>query len=193
MAEQTEITLEAITDAAEVPDDSPERKYEIIEALVGAEPGTQVHAWGDNHAETIVHAAHALYDYMIPEMSKVVVENKWSFTLKNHGIGSSMEKLINDFLTKLLLSFEASPQFIGKKIRIYDVISNLATHEFSLSATIYGECLDVARHGKGGEIQAIHPHSLTFRSNEFPDGAYPLTGISDLLITRVHSAEAEAN
>jgi SHS2 domain-containing protein len=180
-SQDTESTFEEITDADVLPNDPPEKKYEYMVVDVGAVPGTRIHAWGDDHAETIGHAAHALYDYMITDMSKVVVKNKWSFKLNS----SSIEVLVNDFLSKLHTFFDTD-QFIGKKICINDVTTNHASHEFSLSATIYGECFDAARHERGKEFQCINSLSLTFRSKDFEHGDNPEKGNSDLLVTLVN-------
>lgn len=118
--------------------------YELFEHT--ADLGLRIRA--ENLATLFEEAATCLMSAIVEDPSRI--EPRESFELSI--AGDDREYLLFDWLRELLYRFEADKWLLAK--------SAVQTNESGLTATIWGEPLDVSRHQLSHEVKAITYHEL---------------------------------
>lgn len=107
----------------------------------------QIHAWGNDLAETFEAAATAMSAY-ITDINSIEISKKESIQVE----ADDEKELLYRFLDEVLYLFSAEPYLIAKRIRVLDLETR---PRFRLRAECYGETFNLDKHIQGTEIKAI--------------------------------------
>ncbi len=105
-------------------------------------------ASGETLAELFVHAAQGLVELLI-EQSPVAAQESRAVMLT----ASSVERLLHDWLSQLIVWFDAE-RFLPGRFELEAVTST------SLRGRVVGERFDPARHAHGVEVKGVTRHQF---------------------------------
>ena len=114
-----------------------------------------VKAYGKTLSEAFEHAAKAMFD-IITDSSEIESIGQYDIKLE----APDLEQLLVDWLSELLFLHSAKNLVFG----FYKVCLN--EKKCSLSATIFGEKLDISKHKIGAEIKAVTYHILEVKNKK---------------------------
>lgn len=127
------------------------KTYELIDHT--ADIG--VKAYGKTLSEAFQNAAKGMFD-IITDSSEIESVGQYNISLD----AQDLEQLLVDFLSELLYLHSANNLVFG----FFKV--DLDEKQNSLSATIFGEKLDVSKHKIGSEIKAVTYHMLKVKKSK---------------------------
>jgi SHS2 domain-containing protein len=127
------------------------RTYELIDHT--ADIG--VKAYGKSLSDAFQNAAKAMFD-IITDKSEIENIGQYNINLK----AQDLEQLLVDFLSELLYLHSANNLVFG----FFKI--DLDEKKKSLSATVFGEKLDMSKHKTGSEIKAVTYHMLEVKKSK---------------------------
>jgi SHS2 domain-containing protein len=127
------------------------KTYELIDHT--ADIG--VKAYGKSISEAFQNAAKAMFD-IITDSSEI--ENVGQYTINLEA--QDLEQLLVDWLSELLYLHSANNLVFG----FFNV--DLNEKKKTLTATVFGEKLDMSKHKTGSEIKAVTYHMLEVKKSK---------------------------
>merc|ERR1712129_23753 len=109
----------------------------------------QLHAWGSSMKEAFEMCAISMFGYMT-ELDTVELKQSFEIT----ATGKDMKALLFHFLDELLVAFSIAIE--GEYLIFRDIdITEFDSEAFRITATGYGEVMDLQKHPQGTEVKAI--------------------------------------
>ncbi|XP_065567020.1 protein archease-like [Artemia franciscana] len=142
----------------------PTVKYEYLDHP----SDVQIHSWGDNIEETFEQCAVGMFGYMT-DLEKVDIVDVIDIEVS----ASDLINLMFRFLDELLYKFSAEPNFISKKIKIFE----FDKENFKIRARGYGEPFTLEKHTQGTEVKAITYSNMQVYDEEGHQEAFVIVDI----------------